>query len=320
MTRSSEFWDELAPHHAAIEDNYLDLKSLRGILQEIHSPVLIVGAGQGLLVAELRSRGFQCDGVDLSPEMIRYARLRRGITLFQADAKAMPFAEATYETVIYATGVVDFTPHEEEIRRMLTEGRRILKQSGEIFIAFYRISAACESFMATAGLLRNHEIAFRKSLELYLLSPAQTISWVAKNAGLGYLRAATVFVRMATLTTIQEKRMTLKMQRIFRQMPAPRSLLDAAQEKQPYRNELEIGNLFNSSWNSRQAAQNLQQLPHGSNLKQLIFACFARGIIRDGAGTISWVNPASSFNFSRRCCRHWGPDGSVSCFSDALAL
>lgn len=245
MARSSEFWDALAPHHAAIEDNNLDLRSLRGILQEIHSPVLVVGAGHGLLVAELRQRGLQCDGVDLSPEMVRHARLRRGITLIHADAKAMPFAEGTYGTVIYATGVVDFTPDEEEIRRMLMEGRRIVKPSGEIFIAFYRISAACETFMATIGLLRNNQVALRKSFELYLLNPAQMITWVAKTASFGYFQAATVFLRMAALTTMQEKRLTYQMQRIFRQMPAPRSLIDVAPEKQPYRNEAEIGNLFN---------------------------------------------------------------------------
>ena len=50
---ASAFWDALAPHHSALEDNYLNRASFRRIAHEIHEPVLVVGAGQGLIVAEL---------------------------------------------------------------------------------------------------------------------------------------------------------------------------------------------------------------------------------------------------------------------------
>ena len=93
MTGSSEFWDALAPHHSSIEDDYFDLSTLRLILHHIHHPVLVVGAGQGLIVEELRKNGFQTDGVDFSPEMIRYAKIRRGLEFIQADARDMPFQE-----------------------------------------------------------------------------------------------------------------------------------------------------------------------------------------------------------------------------------
>jgi predicted TPR repeat methyltransferase len=81
LQAESKFWDALSPYHAAIEDNYLDLASLRRIMREVRSPVLVVGAGQGLLVAELQSRAFQCEGVDFSSEMIRHAKDRRGLDL-----------------------------------------------------------------------------------------------------------------------------------------------------------------------------------------------------------------------------------------------
>ena len=91
MTCSSEFWDAMAPHHSAIENSYLDLPSLRRIQHDIFPPVLVVGAGQGLIVAALQEHGLQCVGVDLSLEMIKYARIRRGLELIHADAKALPF-------------------------------------------------------------------------------------------------------------------------------------------------------------------------------------------------------------------------------------
>ena len=76
MTRASGYWDALAPHHSSLENNYFDLPSLRRIVHDIHQPVLVVGAGHGLIVAELRKRGLRADGVDLSSEMIRYAKTR----------------------------------------------------------------------------------------------------------------------------------------------------------------------------------------------------------------------------------------------------
>jgi SAM-dependent methyltransferase len=239
-----QFWDALAPHHAAIENNYLDLPTTRRLLNEIQGPVLVVGAGQGLIVEELRKRGFECEGIDLSREMIRQAKLRRGISLIHADARAMPMAERTYGTVIYATGVVDFTQDEEMIKEMLHEGARVVKDSGRIFIAFYRVSAAQESFMQKVGLVSNHELATRQSLELYLLNPMKTISWVAKKSGLNHFRATVLLLRMLALSTMQEKRMAFKMQAIFRGMSDPHAFIRTAAEKQPYRNEPEIRNLF----------------------------------------------------------------------------
>jgi ubiquinone/menaquinone biosynthesis C-methylase UbiE len=244
MNHYFDFWNTLAPFHADVEDSNFDLASVRRLMPEIRSPVLVVGAGQGLIVAELRNQGYQCDGIDLSAEMVQQARLRRAITLVQADAKAMPFPTASYETIIFATGVVDFTAEEDQIQAMLTEGRRVLKESGKVFVAFYKISAAQENFLAAVGLLSSGEVALRESFELYLLNPVQMVGWVAKRANLGRFRAAITLFRLSALCTMQERRTTLRMQRIFRKIRDPRTLINAAPEKHPYRNEREIENLF----------------------------------------------------------------------------
>jgi ubiquinone/menaquinone biosynthesis C-methylase UbiE len=244
MNHCSDFWNALAQFHAEIEDTNFDLASVRRLLSEVESPVLIVGAGQGLIVEELRKSGYECDGVDLSSEMIRQAKVRRGITLVEADAKAMPFPTASYATIIYATGVIDFTAEEDEIRIMLTEGRRVVKESGKVFVAFYRASAVQEDFLKMVGLLSDARLAFRQSLEVYLLNPAQMVGWVAARASLGRLRATLALLRVAMFCTMQERRNTLKMQRVIRKFADPRTLIDAAPETLPYRNESEIKNLF----------------------------------------------------------------------------
>ena len=244
MTRASGYWDALAPHHSSLEENYFDLPSLRRIVHEVHEPVLVVGAGHGLIVAELRKNGFRSDGVDLSSEMIRYAKTRRGLGLVQADARALPFGEGTYETIIYATGVVDFIGDEGQINVIMKEGRRIVRQSGNMFVAFYRLSAAWEHFLARLGLLENHVLSLRDSLAVYRLNPVETIAWVARKADTDYLRAGILSLRAWALSTTQEKTLAFTMQKIFRTMDHATSVINAAPEKQPYRNEPEIRNLF----------------------------------------------------------------------------
>jgi len=149
VTRSSDYWDALAPHHSSIENNYLDLPSLRRIVHDIHQPVLVVGAGQGLIVAELRKNGFRSDGVDLSSEMIRYAKARRGLTFVEADARAMPFGGGTYETLIYATGVVDFIGDEEQINA--APERQPYRNEPEIRNLFKRLAIPMKKLEASGS-------------------------------------------------------------------------------------------------------------------------------------------------------------------------
>jgi SAM-dependent methyltransferase len=234
----------LAPHHASIENNYLDLPSIRIIASDIRQPVLVVGAGQGLIVAELRKHGFQTDGVDLSSEMIRYAKTRRGLEFIHADARAMPFGMQTYETIIYATGVVDFIGDEDQIAVILNEASRIIKRSGKIWVAFYRLSGPSEEFLARLGLLRNNVLYVRESLQLYRLNPVHAIAWVAKKAQVSFFRAGVLSLRSFALSTMKEKKLTFDMQRIFKKSDHANSLIKTAPETQPYRNEPEISNLF----------------------------------------------------------------------------
>ncbi len=244
MNDCSAFWNALAQFHDEIEDTNFDRASVRCLLPEIDCPVLVVGAGQGLIVEELRKSGHECDGLDLSSEMVRQAKLRRGITLVEGDAKAMPFPAASYATVIYATGVMDFTADEDDIRVMLREGRRVVKKSGRVFVAFYKASPVHEEFLERVGLIRGAQLAFRDSLEIHLLNPAQMVDWMAARAGLGRFRATLALLRVGMHSSRQERKNALTMRRLIHKFPNPRTLINAAPETAPYRNEREIRNLF----------------------------------------------------------------------------
>jgi hypothetical protein len=150
----------------------------------------------------------------------------------------------TYETVIYATGVVDFMSDEEQIGVILNEARRIVTQSGKIFVAFYKLSGASEEFLTKLGLLSNNVLSFRESLEIYRMKPVQTIAWVAKKANVGFFRAGILSLRAWALSTMEEKTVAFNLQRILRKRDHANSLINVAPERQPYRNESEIRNLF----------------------------------------------------------------------------
>ena len=156
----------------------------------------------------------------------------------------MPLQDATYETVIYATGVIDFNSDENAIRTILKEGRRVLKPGGKIFVAFYRLSPALEDFLKRLGLLSDHVLQHRQSLETYLLTPVQMIRWTMKNARTGWLGTTALILRLAVSGTLREKTTTLRMQRIVRRMENPQTFIQAAPETQPYRDEAEIRKLF----------------------------------------------------------------------------
>src|SRR5262249_40132965 len=78
----------------------------------------------------------------------------------------------------------------------------------------------------------------------YVMNPVQMVGWVARRAGLGGFHATLALLRVAGRCTMQERRNTLRMQRVFRRIGDPRSLINAAPEKLPYRNEREIETLF----------------------------------------------------------------------------
>jgi hypothetical protein len=244
MKQAADFWNALAPFHSGVENNYFDLPSLHRILPELREPVLVVGAGQGLIVAELLKKGFQCEGVDFSLEMIRYAQLRRGLSLIQADARAMPLKDDAYQTIICATGVVDFIGDEAEIKSIMDEAARIVRPTGNIFVAFYRASPAVEYLLTRLGLLHHHTLLQREALEMNRLKTFQMLEWVATKAGVSYLHAALLLIRLSLFSTFREKMTAVKMKRIFRKMKDANSLIQSAPEKLPYRNEAEIRNLF----------------------------------------------------------------------------
>ena len=88
---------------------------------------LDLGCGTGLNLRRLTDAGWSVVGVDLSSDQLRRARARApaGVELVQADATALPFADASFDAVACAllhTDVDDFAAICREAARVLRPG------------------------------------------------------------------------------------------------------------------------------------------------------------------------------------------------------
>ena len=97
------WWISWAPYWEHMENRHMSTHLTDKIITYITSPVLVIGAGQGLIVKYLQDKGYICDGLDLEDEMIKQAKKRHNIELIKGDAKELPFKDNSYNTVIISS-------------------------------------------------------------------------------------------------------------------------------------------------------------------------------------------------------------------------
>jgi ubiquinone/menaquinone biosynthesis C-methylase UbiE len=242
---SLEFWDNLAPYLSHIEDNFLDLESINKLKSIIKDPVLIVGAGQGLLVESLQQNGYNVDGIDNNPKMIEYAEKRRGIKLIQEDATNLSFNDNSYGATIIATGVVDYIDDTQLIEKILNEAVRVTTDDGKVLVAFYRIHPASEAFQKRAGILTidgkfRHQYAFG----MMRSKPTDMIKTIKKDAHMGLLSIILHLVKMQVLVSKKERDVLKSFNDMFNIMDDPIKFIESCPDSIPYRTLPAIQTLF----------------------------------------------------------------------------
>ncbi len=71
----------------------------------------------------------------------------------------------------------------QQIETVLREANRIVSETGNVFVAFYRFSAAQQRFLTSLGLLRDDTLHMRSALVLNRLGFGALVAWVAKWPG-----------------------------------------------------------------------------------------------------------------------------------------
>jgi len=252
MVETKSYWTAWAPYWSYQEDFFLDLDAINKLSAFITNPVLIIGAGQGLLVEQLQKNDFTVDGIDSDPQMISYAKEKRGLDLIQANAKDLPFADDSYKTSIIATGVVDFIDDKEQIQSIINEALRVTDKTGKVFVAFYKYHVKVEILLRYTGIITDKNLLrFKKLAEMTMLSfdnPIRFISVVRKEANIGFLRTLFILIRTQLFLPKKEKKESRKLSALWKQakneLDNPQSLIDCLPELVPYRNKEQIDSLF----------------------------------------------------------------------------
>ena len=245
MSDNLKFWESWSPYWSYIEDNHLDLDSIDKLAPLIKDPALVIGAGQGLLVEELRKKGLDVDGIDAEPEMVAYAKKRRNIDIVLANGKKMPFADNTYQTSIVATGVVDFLDNEEQILSILNEAIRVTEDNGKVLIAFYRFHTQGEELLRYLGILTDdNRWCARQMHETFRLKPIAFLKAAAKEANVSFVSALFKFIKLQMQLPQKEKKAMKRLAEMWKEINNPEELIASVPDSLPYRNEESIRILF----------------------------------------------------------------------------
>ncbi len=191
MNEISNWWRTWAPVWEHMEERHMGTETIKHIYNQIFNPVLIIGAGQGVLVKYLADNGFIVDSIDLDEEMIKYAKKRHGINIIKADARNLPFDNNSYKTVIISSGVVDYIGDENIIEKIINEAYRVTGVNGNLFVSFYMETESLEKIYKNLGVITKENKIYQKRLFLidekvnnsfFKLSPLPMImKWTGKN-------------------------------------------------------------------------------------------------------------------------------------------
>lgn len=104
---------------------------------EARKPKLLdIGCGMGTVVQAAAKRGWEAEGVDLSPNAVRLAK-DRGINARLVDGTQLPYEDQSFD-VITAWNLIE---HVDDVRVALAEWRRVLRVGG--ILAVDTADAAC---------------------------------------------------------------------------------------------------------------------------------------------------------------------------------
>ncbi|RRO20337.1 class I SAM-dependent methyltransferase [Saccharopolyspora rhizosphaerae] len=148
MERSEKlrrYWDKSASSYDGVMarfDRYLAGDSRQWVCTRATGEVLEVAVGTGLNLP-LYPEGTHLSAVEWSPGMLALAQRRRaelGIEadLREADARELPFADGTFDTVVCTFSLCAIPDHE----RAIAEMHRVLRPGGLLLLADHVVSTA----------------------------------------------------------------------------------------------------------------------------------------------------------------------------------
>jgi SAM-dependent methyltransferase len=111
--------------------------------------VLDIGCGSGLFIKMADTKGATTTGIDLSPELLRIARLRNPMaTLLNQDMDHLPFDDKSFNLVTGFNSI----QYAGDVLKVLMEIKRVLKDDGKLVIGVWGSAAECEALKVLASV------------------------------------------------------------------------------------------------------------------------------------------------------------------------
>lgn len=107
----------------------VNLPSFLALLPEPGRATLDLGCGEGRLGAVLTGLGHRVTGVDASPALAALAREHHAVV--EADAAALPFADASFDLVVAFMSLHDM----DDVEAVVQEAARVLEPGGRFCLA-----------------------------------------------------------------------------------------------------------------------------------------------------------------------------------------
>ena len=136
-------YDRVAGDYAAefsgeLERKPFDRELLDGFAESVRGagPVCEIGCGPGQIARYLQDRGVEVCGIDLSREMIKYARrLNPNISFEQGNMLALDAPEASLAGVVCFYAIIHLK--REDAARALEQMHRALRPGGRLLVSFH---------------------------------------------------------------------------------------------------------------------------------------------------------------------------------------
>ncbi len=134
FARHAAEWDQLRSLHSP--DGPIETALIAALGRGSLGALLDIGTGTGRIAELLSPRAARVAGFDKSPEMLRLARSRlqhlpaQSLELVQGDFAALPFADASFDTVVFH----QVLHYAQEPAPAITEAARVCRAGGTIAV------------------------------------------------------------------------------------------------------------------------------------------------------------------------------------------
>lgn len=145
----SSLQDSMARVAPFLDDDYrkerADLLLYRKLARRCDGPILDVGCGTGRVMADLLARGHGCDGIDLSPALLKRASVKCRVaaaevpwSVHEADMRGFELPRTDYSLALLASNTLMHAPTPGEQSDVLTCVGRHLRPGGLLALDLFQ--------------------------------------------------------------------------------------------------------------------------------------------------------------------------------------